>query len=156
MRRQRGTARPRVTRLAVRPRPSPPDRSQRAASAQRGNALAEFALVLPLLLMFVFGIIELGFAFTSAQAVEAAAREGARLASLSSTDAADVVVRVEETLATAPLDSDPVVTISPGSCAGRQGESVTVTVSGIQRISIPFVLEREVALTSEAVFRCEA
>ena len=38
--------------------------------------MAEFALVLPLLLILLFGIVEFGIAFNRAQAVEAAAREG--------------------------------------------------------------------------------
>ncbi|MEM9566217.1 MAG: TadE/TadG family type IV pilus assembly protein [Actinomycetota bacterium] len=123
---------------------------------EQGNALAEFALVLPLLMMFVFGLVELGFALTASQAVESAAREGGRLASLSSTTTADVIDRVDASLAGAPIESDPVVSVSPSVCAGREGESVSVTVSGTRRIDIPFVLDRNVTLTGEAVFRCEA
>ncbi len=129
---------------------------RRSPRGERGNALAEFALVLPLLMMFVFGIIELGFAFTTAQAVEAAAREGGRLASLSSATASDVQDRVDATLAGVPLESGPVVTIVPGDCDGREGQSVAVTVSGTRRVNIPFVLDRNVNLSSQAVFRCEA
>lgn len=129
---------------------------RRSPVAERGNALAEFALVLPLLMMFVFGIIELGFAFTSAQAIESAAREGGRLASLSSATVSDVQARVDATLVGVPLESGPVVVVAPGDCDGREGQSVSVTVSGTRRVSIPFVLDRDVNLTSEAVFRCEA
>ncbi len=45
---------------------------------RRGQALAEFALVLPLVLFFIAGIIEMGRAWNIKQAVTDAAREGAR------------------------------------------------------------------------------
>ena len=45
---------------------------------ERGQALAEFALVLPLVLLFIAGIVEMGRAWNIKQAVTDAAREGAR------------------------------------------------------------------------------
>ena len=41
------------------------------ASGERGASLAEFALVLPVLLMILFGIIEFGMVYSRSQAVEA-------------------------------------------------------------------------------------
>jgi hypothetical protein len=49
---------------------------------QSGMAMLETVLVLPLLLLVLFGICELGLAFTRAQVLANAAREGAREASL--------------------------------------------------------------------------
>ncbi len=46
----------------------------------RGQALVEFAFVLPVLLIIVFGMIELGRAFVFGVAVQDAARNAARLA----------------------------------------------------------------------------
>ncbi len=122
----------------------------------RGAGLAEFAVVLPLLLMILFGIVELGLAFSRSQTVEAAAREGGRLASLSSSSAADVTDRVDLTLGSTTFDGPRQVSISPSGCAGREGQAVTVTVSAPYRITIPFVYDDEVTLTGRAVFRCEA
>jgi len=119
--------------------------------------LAEFALALPALLMILFGMIEFGLVLSRAQAIEAAAREGGRLASVSSTTSADVVSRVDATLAGTALDAPPAVAVIPSSgCDGREGESVTVTVTAPHQITIPFVLDRELTLTGQAVFRCEA
>jgi len=49
---------------------------------QRGAALVEFALCLPLLLVVIAGIVDFGFAFQRYEVLTNAAREGARLASL--------------------------------------------------------------------------
>ncbi|MEZ5407593.1 MAG: pilus assembly protein [Acidimicrobiales bacterium] len=123
---------------------------------ERGAVLAEFALIVPVLVMILFGIIQFGFAISRAQAVEAAAREGGRLASLSSTTQTDIVNRVGATLAGALGDTTPTVLVEPGPCAGREGQSVTVTVTAPHRITIPLVLDHQTTLTGHAVFRCEA
>jgi Flp pilus assembly protein TadG len=47
---------------------------------EEGASMVEFALVLPLLLLLVFGIMEAGWAFAQQVEVRNAAREGARLA----------------------------------------------------------------------------
>jgi Flp pilus assembly protein TadG len=49
----------------------------------RGAAAVEFALVLPLLLLILFGIIEFGRAWSVKQTLTDAAREGARIAVVS-------------------------------------------------------------------------
>ena len=50
----------------------------RAWHDERGQALAEFAIVLPLILFFIAAILEFGRAWNIKQAVTDAAREGAR------------------------------------------------------------------------------
>ena len=49
---------------------------------ERGAALVEFALCLPLLLVVIAGIVDFGFAFQRFEVITNAAREGARLATL--------------------------------------------------------------------------
>lgn len=58
----------------------------RAADSDRGAAAVEFALVLPLLLMLVFGMIDFGRAYNDQITLTQLAREGARLESLGRTD----------------------------------------------------------------------
>ena len=55
--------------------------ARRARDEQRGAALIEAAIVLPLLLILVAGIIEFGVGFHESGAIAAAARAGARSAS---------------------------------------------------------------------------
>ena len=52
------------------------------ARRARAAAVVEFAVVLPLLLTILFGIIEYGWVFMVRQTLQTAAREGARLAVL--------------------------------------------------------------------------
>jgi Flp pilus assembly protein TadG len=64
---------------------SPQGRCRKSASAdfmkwndQRGGALIEFAIVLPLLLLLVGGIVDFGILFYNKQVLTNASREGAR------------------------------------------------------------------------------
>jgi Flp pilus assembly protein TadG len=67
-------------------------------SSERGSELIEFALVCPLLLLLVLGIVDFGFLFQRFEVVTNAAREGARLAVLQGYDSADVQARVNDYL----------------------------------------------------------
>ena len=96
---------------------------------ERGQALAEFALVLPLILFFIAGIIEFGRAWNIKQAVTDAAREGARYAvvqdeEIETTD--DVKAKIEERLLLAAIDS---ATIEFSGDFHVAGSETTVTVS---------------------------
>ena len=51
---------------------------KRRKTDERGASAVEFALVLPLFCMFVFGIVQYGLFFWSAQSAANAARDGAR------------------------------------------------------------------------------
>ncbi len=123
---------------------------------ERGAVLAEFALIAPMLFILLFGIFEIGMAMNQAQAVEAAAREGARVASLGSSNLSDVQLRVNDALTGIPLDNPVNVSMPTGTCAGRQGQTVRVLVTTDHDIDIPLLPSATVTLNSEATFRCEA
>ena len=65
---------------------------------ERGQALAEFAMVLPLILFFIAAILEFGRAWNIKQAVTDAAREGARYAVVmdASMSVSDVEDKIED------------------------------------------------------------
>lgn len=71
------------------------------ARSQRGAAAVEFALVVPLLLLLLFGMISTGFMFNDHLSITNAVREGARFGSStdfrSPTWSADVRDRVKQT-----------------------------------------------------------
>jgi Flp pilus assembly protein TadG len=68
--------------------------------SEQGAELVEFALVLPLLLFVMMGIVDFGFMFQRFEVVTNAAREGARMAVLPGYAVADVQARVQSYLTT--------------------------------------------------------
>jgi Flp pilus assembly protein TadG len=80
---------------------------------ERGAALLEMALTLPLLLLVCVGILEFGRAYQTWQVLTNAAREGARIAVLPGMDDDVVRNRVKEYMAAGqlPKANDDVVTI---------------------------------------------
>jgi Flp pilus assembly protein TadG len=84
----------------------------RITSNSRGNAVVEFALVLPILLLVLFGITEFGRAIMTKNILFTAAREGARLAAVSPfSDSLSVQGRVIDILSAANVDAKE-ITIS--------------------------------------------
>lgn len=73
-------------------------KTRRMEKKRRGGAAVEMAIVAPLLLTLLFGIIEFGYAFTVRQGLCTAAREGARVASLPGSSNSEVQSRVDEYL----------------------------------------------------------
>mgnify|MGYP006290944869 CR=1 FL=1 len=59
---------------------APGGSARRALGARDGQSMVEFALIVPLLLLLVFGIIEFGNAWRTSQLLTNFAREGARRA----------------------------------------------------------------------------
>ena len=86
----------------------------------RGAAAVEFALLLPVLLMIVFGIVDFGRAYNAQVTLTQAAREGARLTALNQPN---VVSRTQS--AAYPLAG---VSVSVTACpAGSTGDAVVQT-----------------------------
>jgi Flp pilus assembly protein TadG len=113
-------------------------RQGRTRRAERGQALAEFALVLPLLMLLIGGIVEFGRAWNIKQAVTDAAREGARYYVISDDlDDAEkttlVTEKVNERLALASIDA-AVVSLSIA------GDDKTVSISTTYNMSLVGVL----------------
>lgn len=50
----------------------------RSAQSEKGSVAVEFAILLPLFIMFVWGAIEFGMAYYTQEVITNAAREGAR------------------------------------------------------------------------------
>jgi Flp pilus assembly protein TadG len=71
-----------------------------------GQSVVEFALVLPILLLVLFGITEFGRAIMVTNVLNTASREGARLAAVSPvSDSLSVQARVVEVLDAANIDA---------------------------------------------------
>lgn len=92
----------------------------------RGQAVIEFALVLPLLLVILFGIVEFARAWMTMSVLTSAAREGARLAAVTAPDVSLVTTRVNEVCSSAGLTVKDVTVTAPDSDDPTRRLSVTV------------------------------
>jgi hypothetical protein len=138
----------------------PPNRRRRPArpGGARGATAVELALVLPVLVVLLFGIVQFSISYNQKQGLHAAAREGARFASLPSSTATEIEARVHSALAGVAVTGTPTVVITPAvaePCRDRSGQPVVVEVRSAEQLSVPFVMERSVTLTGRGEFRCE-
>lgn len=77
-----------------------------------GAAAVEFAIILPLLILLVFGIVEFGQAYNRSQAMQAAVREAARFGAKANVTADQVKGRLRDTLVDGPVvATDPIITV---------------------------------------------
>lgn len=130
-------------------------------SREEGVAAVEFALILPVLALILFGVLEFGRVWSQYQVFQGAAREGARCAAVASTS--DCVVQDEINQAAQPFDPDGNATINviggggsaEGCTDGTRGQDVQVSWEQSLQINIPFWNDVTVTPTIKAVFRCE-
>jgi Flp pilus assembly protein TadG len=90
---------------------------------ERGQALTEFALIVPIFLLLVFAIVDFGMGFNAWMTVTNSAREGARLGAVGGTSAA-ITQKVKDT--SSNLDQSK-LTVTVTGAQGTPGNSVIVT-----------------------------
>ena len=94
---------------------------------RRGQSVVEFALVAPVMLLLVFGMIQFGLVLNAELTLTEAVRQGAQIvASGGSAQAATEVV-----LADAPMVQDPSVSVSPS------GSQITLSATGSYPVLVP-------------------
>ncbi len=125
-------------------------RSRRARD--RGAAAVEFAIVLPLLLLLVFGIIDFGRLLNAQITLTQAAREGARLAALGQPEVT-VVSRAQS----AATGLSPVAVTVTGCPVGADPTAdAVVSVSYSMSFATPVGdLGSPIRLTARGVMSCE-
>lgn len=124
-------------------------------SREKGTSAVEFAIILPILVMLVFGIIQFGLVFNNYIALTHAAREGARLAAVGLYEDPDFDFEqaVRNSAPTVEI-IDPIIVENPEGII--IGKPVVVTVTGESfSIKIPMVGEWSIPLTSTAAMRRE-
>lgn len=123
---------------------------------QRGQALVELAIVLPILLLLIMAIIDFGRVFHGYLAVTTAAREGARQAALGATD-----VEIQETAlqAATPLAPELLgVVVTPAYGARYPGTNIEVRVNYQMSILTPImqsIFPNPYIVTGQAVMKKE-
>jgi len=127
---------------------------------ESGVVAVELAFVLPILVLLLFGIIEFAVTYNRVQALHAAAREGARVASQPYATSAEIKDRVQDALEPVSFPTAVNIAVSPGTsqpCNLRTGERVTVSITVDDEIDIPLWPggPMTVGLEGKGEFRCE-
>lgn len=135
-------------------------RSSRLCRRQpRGTSTLEMVVVLPTLLFLMFGIVELSRAWMTLNVVTQAAREGARVGSVTDPfDPAPAIARIRNVLSGANLLPDlgtaSVTCAAPCGPDAQVTASVTVNFQTIFPLLLP-MLSGPMPLTNTAVMRFE-
>ncbi len=122
-----------------------------AGKGQRGQAVVEFALVLPLVVLFALMVIQAALVGKDALLVHHAARESARAAAVDP----DPAIARQAAIAAGGLD--PARLSSRLSGGSRRGDRTTATITYRSATNVPLVgrLVGDIQLRSEATMRVE-
>lgn len=121
-----------------------------------GASMVEMALVLPLLLIMLFGIIEASWAFAQQNDVRHGAREGARVAAVDIGDAAAVGQVVCDRMDIVNPASGVTVDLAPLTSDGSTGGLATIRVeANLQSLTGFFPSFFGGTVSSEVEFRTE-
>lgn len=146
---------------------------------ERGTAAVELALILPLLLLILFGVIEWGKVFSQIEVYAGMAREGARCAAVQQAEAdtagvyppCNIYTSITGAIPAQGLYKAPAlsaVTVSvngasypgwlagpPYACTNRIGSEVTVSWTQPLTVNIAFFGTLTMSHPIKATFRCE-
>ncbi len=103
-----------------------------AGGRQRGQSLVELTLVLPFLLLILFGIVDLGRVFNAYIVITNAAREGAFYASANPADLAGIRQQAVNEAASSGVSVNSAQVTVPSGLNGTPGNPITV------QVAIPF------------------
>ena len=104
---------------------------------KRGQAIVEFALILPVFILILLGIMEFGLVFHQYLVVTAASREGARVAALGGSDAETLTM--VNTSAASITAGQLTTTITPANRV--KGQTVSVQVTNPVAIRAPLIAQ---------------
>lgn len=124
---------------------------------QRGAALVEFAVLAPLLVLLVLGIVEFGWLFGQFNDVRHATREGARFAAVNGGSEGQIAQRVCDTIEGFGAGIETVdVILDPGAATRGAMAEITVVaeIGSLTNVPIISVFTPD-SLTSDVTFRLE-
>jgi Flp pilus assembly protein TadG len=125
-----------------------------ALREQQGQTMTEFALVLPLLVLLLFGVIQFGIAFNNYITLTDAVRAGARKAAVSANTEDPEAAAEEQVRQSAVGLKEDELDVSVSS-TWEHGEDVTVTATYPYSISLLGIVVSSGDLESEATERVE-
>jgi Flp pilus assembly protein TadG len=131
-------------------------RLRRLRNDQHGQTMVEFALVLPVLCLLLFGVIQFGILYKNYVTVTDAARAGARKAAVSRLEGSpEGVVESKVRAAAADLDQTKLTVLVNASPAWEHGADVTVEAQYPYEISLLGLVVASGQLKSQTTERVE-
>ena len=118
----------------------------------RGTAMVELALILPILLVLLVGIIDFGGAYSAQVSIQGAAREGARALALQ--EASSNVDAAARNAAGSAHVTAVTQTACPADSNGTSTAYATVTVTADYTFGIPFLDLGTRTMSATARMRC--
>lgn len=118
--------------------------------------MVEFALVVPLLLLLVMGIVDFGRAYHVQTSVSNAAREGVRVMALTN-DAPRARIAAQKAATTlSPLLTDSQITFSPAACTTGAQMTTTIKYTTTYITALPGMIGvgDTITLTGKGTMRC--
>ncbi len=100
--------------------------------AQRGQTLIEFALIMPMIFLFLFVIVDFGIALDRRIALQHAVREGARYAAVHTSEAGiqnKTVAQAQDVIAAGDVAVCYIDGDDSNTAVGDSGDSVRVSVT---------------------------
>lgn len=125
------------------------------AKNNKGQSIVEMALLLPVLLMILLGILEFGRIYSAYMVISNAARDAARVGSVGGSSAQ---IYTSVTTTTASLKADDVTLVISTTGTGGRGDAITVNVGYDIPIMAPFlgiVVDNPMHLEADMTMRIE-
>lgn len=133
----------------------PTHRGRSRLRGERGAAAVEFALVVPVLLIFLFSTVSVARAFQVQGTLSAAAREAARTMALQNDLTAAKSAAVYAASVSSVTLATSAVSITPTTCTGASATTnVTVTITYTFQPAGKYAGGVAFPITSKAVLRC--
>ena len=120
----------------------------RRSDGERGAALIEAAIIMPLVIMLIFGLVAFGRAYNAKVTATHAAREGVRVLAVTGDNTAGETAAEN---AAAGLDAAN-LTVTSTVC--DPGDPTTLTVNYVFTYQIPVFGDRTVNISETGVMRC--
>ncbi len=126
---------------------------------EKGQSLVEFALVMPILMLILLGIIEFGWLYNAKITMTSAAREGARVYAIKGNEAnfcalvMEAVTDATGNLIVSDLNAvcNPITSLE-GNTSVKMAK---VTVTGSIKPLVGFIVREDVQMTATAEMRVE-
>jgi len=122
---------------------------------QRGQTMVEFALLLPLLMLIIIGMMDLGRAIWSYNLVAHAAREGARAGIFPGESDFDIVRAVQRAASPLVIPDSDIQRTNPRYPGGTVTVRVTYRYEPITPLVGQFIPRGWLQLTSQSTMRVE-